>query len=137
MLDSKVVTKVAKKIPQKTPIPIDPLQAVGAISDILEAYKENQRAKIEIAAINAKKEVLIEDIKQRYDFYKYVFDNVFSERRKHMEKCFEIIDKGIKENNENYVSVGLENLSKVVSSSPIADAIALKNYVESGGKIEL
>ena len=54
-----------------------------------------------------------------------------------MEKCFEIIDKGIKENNENYVSMGLENLSKVVSSSPIADAMALKNFVESGGRIEL
>ena len=137
MLDSKVVAKVAKKIPKKTPIPVDPLQVAGAISDILEAYKENQRTKVEIAAIDAKKEVLIEDIKQRYAFYKFVFDNVFSERRKHMEKCFEIIDKGIKENNENYVSMGLENLSKVVSSSPIADAMALKNFVESGGRIEL
>ena len=137
MLDSKVVAKVAKKIPKKTPIPIEPLQAAGTISDILEAYKENQRTKVEISAIDAKKEVLIEDIKQRYAFYKFVFDNVFSERRKHMEKCFEIIDKGIKENNENYVSMGLENLSKVVSSSPIAEAMALKNFVESGGKIEL
>lgn len=132
-----VVEVVSKKLPKNTPIKISPIDAVSAISDLISAYKENEITKREIAAINAKKEIMITDIKERYEFYRYVFNSVFDERRLHMNKCFEIIDKGISDNNENLVSMGLENLSRVVSSSPIAEAMALKNYIESGNKIEL
>lgn len=140
MADKKVVSVVevvAKKLPKNMPIKVTPVDAVSAISDLLSAYKENEITKREIAAINAKKEIMITDIKERYKFYRFVFENVFDERRQHMDKCFEIIDKGISDNNENLVSMGLENLSKVVSSSPIAEAMALKNYIERGNKIEL
>lgn len=140
MADKKVINvinKVSKKIPKDMLNKIPPVEAVAAISNLLSAYKESEITKREIAAINAKKEIIITDIKNRYDFYRDVFDKVFKERRQHMNKCFEIIDKGISDNNENLVSTGLENLSKVVSSSPIAEAMALKNYIESGNKIEL
>lgn len=140
MADKKVINvinEVSKKIPKDMLNKIPPAEAVAAISNLLSAYKESEITKREIAAINAKKEIIITDIKNRYDFYRDVFDKVFKERRQHMNKCFEIIDKGIGDNNENLVSTGLENLSKVVSSSPIAEAMALKNYIESGNKIEL
>ena len=117
--------------------PMTALQATEAIKMVLEAHKENEITKRQIAEINAKKEVLITEIKERYGFYKYIFDNVFKERREAMNKHFEIIDKGIADNNENLVSKGLEELSKVVSSSHVAEAIKLKNLIENGGKVEL
>ena len=134
-MKKEVVKEVAKKLPKN--INVSPIQAIEAIKMVLEAHKENEITKRQIAEINAKKEVLITEIKERYDFYRYIFDNVFNERREAMNKYFEIIDKGIADNNENLVSMGLENLSKVVSSSPIAEAIKLKNLIENGGKIEL
>ncbi|MGX3044221.1 hypothetical protein [Helicobacter sp. T3_23-1056] len=134
-MEKEVVKEIAKKLPAKATMTA--LQATEAIKMVLEAHKENEITKRQIAEINAKKEVLITEIKERYDFYRYIFDNVFSERREVMNKQFEIIDKGIADNNEKLVSMGLENLSKVVSSSPIAEAIKLKNLIENGGKIEL
>ena len=134
-MKKEVVKEVAKKLPKN--INVSPIQAIEAIKMVLEAHKENEITKRQIAEINAKKEVLITEIKERYGFYKYIFDNVFKERREAMNKHFEIIDKGIADNNENLVSKGLEELSKVVSSSPIAEAIKLKNLIENGGKVEL
>lgn len=134
--NKKNVTKLAKmasKIPQN----IDPMIAFEAIKMVAEAYKENEITKREIAVIDAKKEILITKITKEYDLYKNIFENVFAERKEIIKKSFEIIDKGIEENNENYVSMGLKNLAEVVASNPIENFAEFKNCIENGVKIEL
>lgn len=131
-----IIVKYTKKLP-KNGIPMNPLAVQNCLAEVVSAFRENNVVKRDIAEIDAKKEVLLKDVEERYSFYRYVFENVFSERRMAIDKYFEIIDKGIAEDNENLVLAGLQNLSKVVSSSPIGDALALQTQIATKGYLDL
>ena len=65
--------KMAKSVPS--------LDALAFITSLAEAHKEQQITKKEIARIDAQREVLIESIRQHYDFYRELFERIFDERR--------------------------------------------------------
>lgn len=102
---------------------------------LTEAYIENQTTQREIARIEAEKEVLITEITQKYEFYKRLFDQLFSERKLIMIKQFEIIDTGLETNNRDYILEGLKGLSQLVTTSPFADLKNLSNMLEYNKKI--
>jgi hypothetical protein len=127
------VTTAIKKIPDFIPIP-----DVTKVFDLFMEFKrENEQTKREIARLDAIKEVMITEITKKYDFYEKLFKAVFGERKIAIDKFFEIIDKGIKENNNELVLAGLSNLSTVVASSPFANISELKAIIESNKMIEM
>jgi len=115
-------TKMLKKLPSNIPVP-DVTKVFGLL---MEYKKENEQTKREIARLDAIKEVMITEITRKYDFYENLFKMVFDERKTAINKFFEVIDKGIKENNNELVLSGLSNLSNVVASSPFANISELK-----------
>ena len=115
-------------------LPINPTQIICEITNV---FRESLKTAEEIAEINAKKEVLIEDIKQRYATYNNAFAYIFSEREKVIAKHFEVIDKGIKENNDALIISGLNELSKFAMSSPFMQLGDFKKQLESGEPFEL
>jgi hypothetical protein len=130
---SNNITQVLTKIPDNMPLP----DVTKVFTLFLEYKKENEMTKREIARYDAMKEVMITEITRKYDFYEKLFMTVFSERKSTIGKYFEIIDKGIKENNNELVLAGLSNLSNVVASSPFANIGELKNLIESNKMIEI
>lgn len=130
---SNNITQVLTKIPDNMPVP----DVTKVFTLFLEYKKENEMTKREIARYDAMKEVMITEITRKYDFYEKLFMTVFSERKSTIGKYFEIIDKGIKENNNELVLAGLSNLSNVVASSPFANIGELKNLIESNKMIEI
>lgn len=110
---------------------------LGTFKVLGEAYKENQKTILEIERINANKEYLLKEMNAKYELYYKVFAEIFSERRGAIDKSFEIIDKGLKENDKTYVELGLNSLSKVVASSPFSNLTELSKLLESGGTIEI
>jgi hypothetical protein len=108
-----------------------------ALTLFLEYKKENETTKREIARYDAMKEIMITEITRKYDFYEKLFASIFMERKSAIDKYFEIIDKGIKENNNELVLAGLSNLSNVVASSPFANISELKNLIETNKMIEM
>jgi hypothetical protein len=127
------VGKVLGKVADTIPAP----DVTKAFTLFMEYKKENETTKREIARYDAMKEVMITEITRKYDFYEKLFSAVFSERKGAIDKYFEIIDKGIKENNNELVLAGLSNLSKVVASSPFANIGELKNLIEANKMIEM
>jgi hypothetical protein len=127
------IAKAIAKIPDNMPGP----DVTKAFTLFLEYKKENEMTKREIARYDAMKEVMITEITRKYDFYEKLFAAVFSERKIVIDKYFEIIDKGIKEKDNELVLAGLSNLSTVVASSPFANLGELKNLIESNKKIEM
>jgi cell shape-determining protein MreC len=109
----------------------------NAFNKFMEYKRENEQTKREIARYEAIKEVMITEITKKYDFYEKLFNAVFGERKTAIDKYFEIIDKGIKENNNELVLAGLSNLSNVVASSPFANIGELKAIIESNKMIEM
>lgn len=112
-------------------------ELIGVIRDLTTAYKEDQLVKKDIALINAKKELLIKEMDLKYDLYYRVFSQIFSERGQAINKSFEIIDKGLKENDKELISAGLGSLSKIVSSSPFSNLTELAKLLEGDNHIEI
>lgn len=123
---------MSKKIPD-VPAP----DITSAFKMFMDYKKEAEITKREIKRLDNAKEVLLAEIEKKYDLYYRIFATVFLERRQVIDKCFEIIDKGIKENDREYISVGLSNLSNLVASSPFSNIGELTKLIESGAQIDL
>jgi hypothetical protein len=88
---------------------------------LLESRRESETTKREGKKYEAMRDVMIREIGSRYGFYQYCFSQIFAERRGVILKDFEVIDKGMRENNRDLISDGLASLAQVVSSSPLRE----------------
>ena len=73
----------------------------------------------------------------KYQLYNKIFYEIFSERRISINKSFEIIDKGIAEQDREIISLGLSTLSEIVTTSPFLDFQSLSNALENKEKNEI
>ncbi|PWK16495.1 hypothetical protein [Tumebacillus permanentifrigoris] len=112
----------------------DVLDFFGKLSD---AYRESLITTREMAAIEAQKEILLTEIENKYDLYHTIFQRVFDERQSAVNKSFEIIDKGLLEGDRELIGLGMQSLSKIVSSSPFANMQELSRCLESDRIIEI
>lgn len=110
---------------------------VSVLTELTGAYKEHLSVKRDIAAINAKRDVLIKEMSLKYDLYYKVFSQIFAERSRAIDKAFSIIDKGLKENDRDLISMGLNSLSTVVASSPFGNLKDLAGLLESDKTVEI
>ncbi|OBR62844.1 hypothetical protein A7K91_15765 [Paenibacillus oryzae] len=104
---------------------------------LADAYKENQHAQLELAKLEAQKEIVLSEIKNKYELYYKVFDAIFDERKTAIHKSFEIIDRGLASNNKEMIGMGLQGLSKIVSSSPFSNIHELTGLMEGRKIIEI
>lgn len=125
----KKVEKVSEIIPSEN--------TLSFFEKLTDAYKEHQINMRHIAELEAKKEYLIKEMENKYELYHKVFDNIFDERRMAIGKSFEIIDKGLKDNDKELISMGLKSLSTIVSSSPFGDLGKLSNMIENNQVIDI
>lgn len=102
----------------------------------LDFLKEQSITKREIAKYESQERVMIENIQQKYALMRGVFSEIFAERRMAINKDFEVIDKGLRENNYALIAKGLDSLSQVVIASPFADIVKFHEMLESDEKIE-
>lgn len=105
--------------------------------DLMYVYNENKKIDLEIEEIKVKKEVLLKEMELKYQLYNKIFYEIFSERRISINKSFEIIDKGIAEQDREIISLGLSTLSEIVTTSPFLDFQSLSNALENKEKIEI
>lgn len=133
---SKDLQKVMKKVNSMYKY-IPSTEILSFIKDLAETYKEDQVVKRDIAMIEAKKEILIKEMSMKYDLYYKVFAQIFNERGQAINKSFDIINKGLKENSEELISMGLNSLSTVVASSPFGSLTELSKLLEGNNIIEI
>lgn len=132
-LNNNVVLKKLNSVSKVMPT----ADALAFMNQLQDAYTTYRQTEVQLKTIEAQREVLITEIQQRYDLYHKVFDNIFDERKMAINKSFEIIDEGLKNNDRELVNIGMQGLSKVVSSSPFANIEQLTNLIESGQKIQI
>lgn len=110
---------------------------LNVMTKMQSAYKEHRVTEFEYKKIEAQKEVLITEITRKYDLYHYVFERIFDERKMAISKSFEIIDEGLKSNDRELINIGMQGLSKIVSSSPFANVEQLTAMLNSNKVIEI
>lgn len=97
----------------------DLLNKVGDI--FIESKKidnENLKLKNELA-------VIVSDFKIKQGY----LHAIFNERSRIIDKHFEIIDKGIRENNDELILSGLRGASEFVSTNPLDNFDTFKNIL--------
>ena len=102
--------------------------AARALDLLVEYKRESELTRRDKAKAEALKELALAEITRKYDFYEKLFTAIFAERSAVTKKFFSIIDKGIKEKDNDLVLAGLSHLSKMVSTSPLANLGALKKF---------
>lgn len=133
---SKQAGLALKKLEQVSDI-VPSTDVLNFFNKITDSYKEAKVTEREIAKIQAQKEILLTEIEKRYELYHKVFDHIFDERKVAIAKSFEIIDKGLNEGDKDLISIGMQGLSKVVSSSPFANIEQLSKMIEGKKVIEI
>jgi hypothetical protein len=115
----------------KTAAPI-PAEEIPRLFDLLlECRKESETTKRDIKKYDSMKEVMLAEITGKYKFYEFFFSKIFSERQEAIKKDFEIIDRGMKENDRDLIQTGVSGLSQVVAASPFGDLEKLRRLIEN------
>ncbi|MFC7371108.1 hypothetical protein ACFQPF_05415 [Fictibacillus iocasae] len=135
LLDTKKAGAISKL--NKVSAIIPAADVLSFVEKLAEAYKEHKMTERELARIEATRDILMTEMAKKYELYHKVFDQIFEERRIAVGKTFAIIDKGLADGNKELVSMGLNSLSTIVSTSPFADFKQLSGLLEGGGVIEI
>lgn len=133
-------TTAKKKLTKALPKGLSFDQASSLLSSLSEIQKHRadiKKSEFDIKKLEVQERLIIGEMEQKYELYNKVFTTIFKERSESINKTFDIIDRGIKENDKDLISMGLNGLSTIVSSSPFSNLNELSNLLESGGKIEL
>jgi hypothetical protein len=123
-MSGKGISKVLKTV---APIPAEEVPRLFEL--LLACSKESEITKRDIKKYDSIKEVMIEEITGKYKFYEFFFNRIFAERHEAIKKDFDIIDKGMKENNQDLIRTGVSGLSQVVASSPFRDIEKLRRLI--------
>lgn len=119
--------KIAKILKNAGPIPAG---EIPKLFEMLAEYgKESEITKREIKKYDSIKEVMIQEITGKYNFYEFFFSKIFAERGEAIKKDFDIIDEGMKRNDRDLISTGVNGLSRIVSSSPFSDIEKLHRLI--------
>ncbi|MDR1862821.1 MAG: hypothetical protein LBQ67_02755 [Treponema sp.] len=125
-MPDKGIAKILKNV---APIPAEEIPRLFEF--LLACQKESELTRRESKKYEAMREIMIREITGKYNFYEFFFSRIFAERQEAIKKDFEIIDRGIKENNRDLLSAGVSGLSRVVASSPFADLDKLRRMIEA------
>ncbi|MCL2129586.1 MAG: hypothetical protein FWH35_04440 [Treponema sp.] len=96
---------------------------------LLECRVESEMTKREIKKYDSMKDVMIQEITGKYNFYEFFFSKIFAERQETIKKDFEIIDEGMKRNDRELIAAGIAGLSQIVASSPFTDLEKLRRML--------
>jgi hypothetical protein len=124
--------EISKALKRAAPIPAEEIPRLFNL--LLECRKESELTQREIKKYESMKDVMIQEIAGKYQFYEFFFSKIFAERQDAIKKDFEIIDKGMKEHNRDILAAGVSALSQVVASSPFTDMEKLKKTIEAFSK---
>ena len=120
----KEITEILKNA---APIPAEEIPRLFEM--LLECKKVSELTRRQVKKYDSMKEVMIQEITGRYNFYEFFFSKIFAERAEAIKKDFEIIDRGMKQNNRDLIFTGVSGLSQVVASSPFADMEKLRRML--------
>ncbi|MGZ2371760.1 hypothetical protein ACXR6G_18420 [Ancylomarina sp. YFZ004] len=90
----------------------------GAINDINQlANSWNESKRLDNENLKIKGDIM--NMALKFQQTQYLLDKIFSERSSVIDKHFEIIDRGLKEGNDELMLQGLKNVSNFVSQNPL------------------
>jgi len=111
--------------------------ALTFMGKLSEYAREKTITKREIERYRANRDIAIKEITEKYKFAHAYLKKTFEERRRIIEKDFEIIDKGLATKDYTLINQGLEHITTVVKDNPfklpqITTPMQRRNMLEDG-----
>lgn len=136
--DLKKFGQKIQKVSSTTGMKISEITNVlGSLTEIYKHKADIAKSEVDIKTLEIKERILMTEIEKKYETYNKIFKAIFDERKDAIIKSFDIIDKGLADNDKDLISMGLNSLSTVVASSPFSNLKGLSEILESGGNIEI
>jgi len=105
---------------------ISPKEALNFVGNLVNSAVELTRIGLEYKRIDCEMEkyrmmrdIAITEITKKYELAEAFMNKTFEERRKVIEKQFEVIDKGLEQNNFELVNLGMQHITTIVKDNPI------------------
>ena len=119
--------EISEILKNAAPIPAEEIPRLFEM--LLSCKKESELTRREVKKYDSMKEVMIQEITGKYNFYEFFFSKIFAERAEAIKKDFEVIDRGMKQNNRDLIFAGVSGLSQIVASSPFTDMEKLRRML--------
>ena len=117
---------------------LSPIKSFSIYEGFVTTIEKYFNSKVEIERIQAQKELMREYINNHFDTLNYIITRIFDERKMVIEKIFEVIDEGMRKDDRELIISGLDNLAKIVTTSPLKDFETFKKIFNSPkGYIEI
>lgn len=104
---------------------------IGQINTFGEIRNESKRLDNENLRIRGE----IKNQAQKFLQNQYIIENVFSERRDTINKHFEVIDKGLREGNDELILHGLKMVGDFVTTNPFGSFNNFKKILDNDDEI--
>ena len=97
---------------------VDPQEAVAFVGKFLDLARESKITEREVERYRAMRDIAITEITEKYKFAHELMNKTFEERRKIIEKDFELVDKGIEQHDYQLVNAGLQHITTTIKDNP-------------------
>ena len=119
------------------PSAINPSDALAFMGKFFDYGREATITKREIERYRTMRDIAITEITKKYEAIDKLINKTFEERRKVIEKEFEVIDKGLETHDYQLVNMGLQHLTTMLKDNPfrlfqITTPAQRKNMLEDG-----
>jgi hypothetical protein len=104
--------------------------SVGSISDMAQATTAIRQSDNNVRIMSMK-------IAADKEKWHALLNHTFSGRNKAIDKFIDLIDKGVKNDNNELILKAMDSLTTIVASSPWPTFQAFNKLIEDGGEIEL
>ncbi|WP_316849068.1 hypothetical protein [Pedobacter agri] len=108
----------------------NPAEAAAVLNNFVTMAAEVSRftevQKTKRTEIEAQRDVYVERVRAQKDLMILYLEKSFDERKTNFEKLFQVVDHAITNNNMQQLSMGLESINNLASSSPFKDLSSLE-----------
>ena len=99
--------------------PKEALEAFNSLCNMAgEVTKFTEVQKTKRKAIEAQRDIIVEQIKSNKEIILYTLEKTFDEREKMFRKYFEVIDDALSKNNIQQLQLGLGSINQLAATSP-------------------
>jgi len=113
--------ELAKNLPLKETVE----GVFGSLRELIILVREAKITDRELARYRLIRDKAIAEITKRHEDFNDLVKITFEERRKFIEKYFEVIDKGLEENNFQLISTSLQHATTFGMNSPLKELIKI------------